>query len=221
MAGTEQSVDETCVDLHSWGEHCHESAPGLSSLKTGFVLLLKLFFNSPAMMGPWENSLACVTKNKLKIYSGSSTDPADTENVPSIVVSAGEGLQLSCPFLRAPQGNVGKDYSTEINMHQCEVMLTFLIRHYDSDIADMMADALMMLLIGAEQQVRRTWTWVIAYLPTAQTEAKRARQATDPDAFEDWYEARVSIKLIYIMSVTVRQESKRLEEVHLHEKASY
>ena len=216
MAGNEQSVDETCVDLHSWGEHCGDSAPGLSSLKTGFILLLKLFFSHPAMMGPWEEALACVTKNKLKIYSGSSTDPADTENVPAIVVSSGDGLQLSCPFLRAPQGNIGGDYSTEVNMHQCDVAITFLVRHYDSDIADMMADALMMLLIGSEQQIRQTWPWIIAYLPTAQTEARRARQATDPEAFEDWYEARVTIKLIYMMSVTVRQESKRLEEVHLH-----
>lgn len=214
MARTDEQVDNvTCVDLQDWFEKCSTVAPGLSSMRSGFVLLLKLFFSSPAMLGPWKDALACLPANKLKIYAGSSVDPGDTENVPSIVVSTGEGIQLQRPWLRAPQGNVGGDFSTDVNMHICDVTLSFKVRHYDSDIADMMADALMMLLIGAEQQVRRTWTWVSDYVPTAQTEAKRARQATDPEAFEDWYEATVALKLTYVMSVTVRQESKRMAEI--------
>lgn len=199
--------------MHDWCERCMQAPPGLSSLRSGFVLLFKLFFSSPSMLGPWKDALACLPSNKLKIYAGSSVDPGDTENVPSIVVSAGEGLQLSKPWLGAPQGNLGGDFSTQINMHQVDVTLSFKVRHYDSDIADMMADALMMLLIGSEQQILRTWTWVRDYAPVGQTEAKRARQATDPEAFEDWYEATVSLKLIYDMKVTVRLESKRIAEV--------
>lgn len=214
MAGdVEQVKNVTCADLHEWCERCMQAPPGMSSLRSGFVLLFKLFFSSPSMLGPWKDALACLPANKLKIYAGSSVDPGDTENVPSIVVSAEGGLQLSKPWISAPQGNIGGDFSTQVNMHQCEVTLSFKVRHYDSDIADMMADALMMLLIGSEQQIVQTWSWVIDYVPVAQTEAKRARQAADPEAFEDWYEATISLKLVYVMAVTVRQESKRIAEI--------
>lgn len=214
MAGTDEQVDNvTCVDLQDWFEKCSESAPGLSSLRSGFVMLLKLFFSSPDMLGPWRDALACLPANKLKIYAGSSVDPGDTENVPSIVVSTGDGVQVQRPWLRAPQGNMGGDFSTDINMYISKVTIHFKLRHYDSDIADMMADALMMLIIGSEQQVRRTWTWVSDYVPMAQVEAKRARQATDPDAFEDWYEASVTLELTYVMAVAVRMESKRIAEI--------
>lgn len=183
--------------------------------------MLKLFFNSPSMLGPWEEALECVVNSKLKIEAGTAVDPGNTENVPSIIVSAGEGLQLSKPWLRAPQFNIGGDYSTQANMHQCDVSLNFLVRHFDAAIADQMADALMMLLIGGEQQIRNTWRWVVEYIPLGQTEAKRARKAQDPEAFEDWYEATVSVKLVYIMSVTVRQESKRIAEIKVQGDAKH
>lgn len=209
----QNNTQPTCVSLEDWGTKCSEAPPGLSSLKTGFVLLLKLFFNSPSMLGPWEDALECVANGKLKIEPGTAVDPGNTENVPSIIVSTGEGLQLSKPWIGAPQGNLGGDYSTQINMHQCDVAVNFLVRHFNADIADQMADALMMLLIGSEQQIRNTWTWVVDYAPVNQTEAKRARQAQDPESFEEWYEARVAVKLTYIMSVAVRQESKRIAEI--------
>lgn len=208
---------KTCTSLKEW-MNCHFSdPPSLSSLRGSFTELTRYFFSNPNNLADFKDALSCRTwsddpaKRNINIEAGARTDPGDTENVPGITISLSEGINFQRAGLsnQTPQN---PDFSSEANVYLATSKVQFVCRDYDANIAGMMADALLMFLVSIEQHLRQTYRWLGIYHPLNQTEPRREKKATDPEAFEDWYESVLTMELTYTYSTFTAIESKRLKD---------
>lgn len=197
-----------CPWLKEWAL-CHiNESPTLSTLRKTFTTLTRSFFLNGSF-GDFEDALGCLRESKINIQAGSRLDPADTENVPGILISCGEGLQFEKPTLSA-QVQGSPDFSRVDNVHQAKVTIQFTCRHYDGNIAGYMSDALVMFFCAIEPVLRDTYHWVDEYKPVQQTEPRRSRKVENPEAFEDFYESVFTLEIWYTHIAVLHLESLRL-----------
>lgn len=190
---------------------CHQyEAPGLFTFRKLFTELLQYFFSDSSHFAEYEENLECLA-NGIKVEPGSVADPGNTENVPGVIISIPEGIEFSREWMDADPAP-SPDYSTHYNTNIGKVRVIFVCRHYDANIAGMMADAVTMYLTGMETLLKETYhTWLMDYKPVTVTEPKRARKAENQNAFENWYEATSVFELTFTYIILARRESKRLK----------
>ena len=208
---------ENCVDLQEWEECFIEAPPTIFTLRKCFTILLRYFYGNPNNFGEFSDAVGCLTysdsekDSALHIAPGGTHDPGNTENVPGILVSIGDGISYSKEWIDA-KGTTSPDFASHTNVRTATVKLTFIHRHIDAEIAGIMCDLTTMFITAIEEKIRRTFNWVRGYDIDSQTEPKRARKATDPEAFEDFYESMSTLTIVYTYSVFVAEESKRLKD---------
>lgn len=152
--------------------------------------------------------------DKFIITPGATVDPGNTNHVPGIIVTTGEGVQLSTEWLQN-QILYDPDFATLQNTHRAEVTMGFLCLHFDPDMVARISDEVLALVVSSELLLRQAWEWLIEYQPKGQTSPKLARKATDQDAFENYYEATVNLQLVYQYSTITRIESRRMQDYDL------
>lgn len=160
-----------------------------------------------------ESGLACDLDN-LTIRPGNIIDPGNTNNVPGIIVTTGEGVRLEQPWLTSQMIDE-PDYATMKNIHQATVDIALMCLHFDADMAAKMSDEVLALVVSNEVPLFTAWEWLLLYSPAGQTSPKLARKATDPEAFENYYESIVQLKLTYEYSTITRVESRRMQDYTL------
>lgn len=157
-----------------------------------------------------HDGLSC-TFDDLVVKPGNIIDPGNTNNVPGIIITTGEGIQLETPWISA-QIVETPDYATMRNVHQATITVAIMCLHFDPDMTAMMSDEVMALLVSAEPYLWEAWEWMLLYRPQGQSSPKLARKATDPEAFENYYESVASVQVQYEYSTVTRQESRRMQD---------
>lgn len=72
--------------------------PSMSVLRNAFVQLLKYCFSDTSHYSYLEDQLGCLVydpdgkSGSIKIQATGANDPSDSDNIPGIVVSFGEGI---------------------------------------------------------------------------------------------------------------------------------
>lgn len=202
-----------CESIEEW-KRCHEmDSPGISTLRNTFTRLIKHFFNDRKNVIEYGEDLACRISDGdgLHIAPGSVIDPGNTNMVPGIIITTGDGISLDRPWLMA-QVERNPDFATVHNVHLATVNMTFVCYDFDADICAKMSDAVMFAMVSIEPMLLETWPWLKQYRPKQQTSPQLSRKATDQNAFEDFYESRVIVELLYEYVTVTRRESRRLQD---------
>ncbi len=199
-----------CESIETWMK-CHElDSPGVGVLRNTFTKLIKYFFSSKENLSKFDSDLEC-RLDGMHIVPGAVIDPGNTNNVPGIVITTGEGVNMDRPWLIA-QVDKEPDFATQENVHWATVNMTFVCLDFDADICAKIADAVMFALVSIEPMLLETWRWLKQYKPKQQTSPQLARKATDQNAFEDFYESRVIVELQYVYATLTRRESRRMQD---------
>lgn len=170
-------------------------------------------------MADYGEALACYTykgdseSNIINISPSSIIDPGDTQNVPGILISLGNGVQYTHPSMQ-PYINESPDTSAVSLTSLASTTLTVLCRDRDADVCCMMADLCTMFLFALTERLFNTWSWLRIYQIQSQTEPK-ITQAEGSQDDTKWYESTLTIKIEYEYSVFTARESKRLKDFSL------
>lgn len=203
-----------CPDFQAW-LRCHEhKSPGLWEFRNVFTKMMQYHFLVNGKMTDHAHDGLTCTFDDLTVKPGNIIDPGNTNNVPGIIITTGEGIQLETPWINA-QIVETPDYATIGNVHQATVTITIMCLHFDADMVAMMSDEVMALLVSAEVPLWQAWGWMLLYRPLGQTSPRLARKATDPEAFENYYESSANVQIQYEYSTVTRQESRRMQDYML------
>lgn len=191
----------------------------MNTLRRAFTSLVRWAFSDPSKMADYGEALECYTykgagaDNTLNIAPSSTIDPGDTQNVPGILISLGQGVQYTHPAMQ-PYINEAPDTS-EISLTSiASADITILCRDKDADVCCMMGDLCTLFLFAMTERLYNTWSWLRTYQIQGQTEPKitQAEGGTDDTK---WYESTITIKIEYEYSVFTARESKRMKDFSL------
>lgn len=202
-----------CEDFQAW-LYCHElDSPGLFTFRNAFTKVLKYYFSNPKNLITWRDDLACEV-DKFTVKPGAIIDPGNTNNVPGIIITTGDGINYETPWIHA-QINRQPDFATDKNVHLAKVNMTMVCLHFDADIVAKISDEVMACLTAYEVLFQETWNWLQLWRPVQQTSPQLARKAQDPEAFENFFESRVVVELTYEYGNVLRRESRRMQDYML------
>lgn len=202
-----------CPDFQSW-LRCHEfKSPGIWTFRNVFTRMLHYHFLVGKNMIDGDSGLDC-DLDKFTIRPGNIIDPGNTNNVPGIIVTTGEGVRLEQPWITSQMIDE-PDYATMKNIHQATVDIALMCLHFDADMVAKISDEVLALVVSNEVPLFTAWEWLLLYTPSAQTSPKLARKAENPEAFENYYESIVQLKLTYEYSTITRVESRRMQDYTL------
>lgn len=200
--------------LKAWCDYCEGAAASLNNIRRAFTLLARTAFANITDSGSYADPLGCrsysddPSKSSISIQPASVIDPGDTQNIPGILVSVPGGLAYQRPMLN-PNKWLSPDYSITGNVAFGKAKVQFLCRDRDADIACLMSDLLMTVMLAARGPVLKMWhQWLLDYDLSTQTEPELK---TNPDdATQRWYESSAVIELTLAVGATAHMESKRL-----------
>lgn len=199
--------------LKDWCDYCHGAAPSLNNIRRAFTLLARTAFAnvSDSEYGP---ALSCRTysddkdKNQLSIEPASVINPGNTQNVPGILISVPEGMQFRRTSLN-PIKTFSPDFASSNQITTGTAVVAFTCRDEDADIACLMADLMMLVVMSARDAAIKAWHhWLLDYEVLGQTEPKLVKNDDDPSNY--WYESVVTLKLSLAWGAVVSVESKRM-----------
>lgn len=203
-----------CEDFAQW-KLCHElDSPGIYTLRNVFTKVIKYFFSREENLSSYGEDLACKI-DKFHIAPGAVIDPGNTNMVPGIIITTGDGVSLDTPWISA-QVERTPDYATTRNVHLASVPMTMICYEYDADLCAKISDAVLYALVTAEPMFFETWNWLVQYRPKQQTSPQLSRKATDQESFENFYESRVVVEVQYEYGTVTRRESRRMQDYTLH-----
>lgn len=208
-----------CSCWQDWHRCYKDASPSLNTLRRAFTALIRWAYSDPSKMADYGDALACYTykpgsnKNPLSINPGSTIDPGDTQNVPGILISLGQGVQYEKVGM-LPYLNESPDTASTELVNIASTTLTILCRDKDADVCCMMADLCTLFLFALTERLFNTWSWLRTYELQGQTEPKITQTEGAQDDTK-WYESTVTIKLEYEYRVFLARESKRLKDFTL------
>lgn len=218
---TKLEIDKCKKDCSSitcfseWKDCFCGAPPTLNTIRRGFTALLQQAFASADNYSGNNSDLGCMVyggaaSNRINISAASVDDPYDTENVPGIVVSLGEGVRYQFPAM-TDITTASADNSRLRVMTNGDVNITIQCYAWSADTACAMADQAMLFLMAVKPKVKQAWGWLKDYRPAAQTEPKLAQQAGAGTSTK-WYGSTLTFSMQYDYSVISLQESKRLKD---------
>lgn len=220
----EDSTDrcQCCSSLDRWCDCVRGASPSLHDLRRIFTLLLQYLFSDSSRLAEYSEALECRTydsdKNNTKISISPTTvvDPGDTENIPGILVQAGDdGMQFE-PAGLTSDVNESTDYASHEEVWKTTVQMQFVCRDKDADVAGIMSDAVMLFLVALRPKLFRTLSWLREFDPVSVTEPKIAKNELDDTSTDRWYESVASVKITAEYRVYVAEESRRLKDFSLY-----
>lgn len=185
-------------------------SPGLFILRSVFTKLLKYYFSDASHLIVYGDDLACEI-DKFTIQPGNIIDPGNTNHVPGIIITTGEGISYETPWMQA-QMLRSPDFATARNVHSAKVNMTFSCLHFDADVVAKISDAILAFGVSSEILLFETWNWLKYWHPVQQTSPHLARKAQEPEAFENYYEAQVIFELSFEYGTITRRESRRMQD---------
>lgn len=206
-----------CKDLDELFRCVAAPSPSLNEFRRTFTALAMYAFSNVASSSDYGDALACRTydpnneASKIHVQAQSVVDPADTENIPGILVSVKEGVQ----FKRMGFGDSMKEAYTMAHTTKGwlgSVDITFTCRDWDADVSCMEADYLMLVLSALKDRMHENWRWLLDYYPATVTEPTLKRPEGDESGATKWYESTFVLHLDYVYSVSVARESVPLRD---------
>lgn len=206
-----------CRDLDELFRCVADPSPSLNEFRRTFTALTMFAFANVGSSADYRGALECRAfsddpqLSKIHVQAQSVIDPADTENIPGVLVSVKEGVQ----FKRMGFGdNMNEAYtmahSTKGWLASADI--TFTCRDWDADVSCMEADYLMMVMSALKDRLHENWRWLQDYYPSAVTEPKMVRPDGDESGATRWYESTFVLHIDYIYSVSVVRESVPLRD---------
>lgn len=206
--------DNICIDSVEAWQKCFCDAPSsMYTIRNGFTQLLRYCFSDADHYDVYRDALSCMVYNGdgtgLRVYAEGAADPNDTNNVPAVVLSLGEGISYDMPVI--------DDVVDEHPSHAVfstraigTVVVTVKCRARSADEACMLSDLVAMFVTAVKVRVMSAWGgWLRDYRLARQTEP--ALKQTGSESPVTWYEASVAFRLSFGYNVRTVQESKRLK----------
>lgn len=206
----------TPCSFHEWRECFCNKPPTLNNIRRGFTTLLRYCFSDESHYADNKEILGCLTysddpkERKLNVEAKGAYDPADTESVPGVMVSLGEGVQFNRIGIHDTRVT-SKDFSRVTDTSLATVIITVTCSHKNADVSCGLADMCTLFLTAAKKHIYKSWGWVKQIDIVKQTEPK-LEQPSQQDSTAKWYDSTVAIQLIYEYSINIETESKRLKE---------
>ena len=202
-----------CASTEEW-KRCHElDSPGLFTLRNCFTRLLKHLFSDPKHLVAWGKDLECKL-DKLHISPGTVIDPGNTNMVPGVLITTGDGINYEKPWINS-QWVAEPDYASMRLTHMAKVNMTFVCSDYDPDVVAKISDEVMAALVGLEPLLYDTWNWLKDYKPVQQTSPQLAKKGAEQDSYDNYYESRVIFEVTYEYATETRIESRRMQDFML------
>lgn len=203
---------------------CFEGAPpSMNTIRRAFTAFTMYAFNNVSRMGDFAEALSCRTysddaSSKINIRPAGVNDPGDTELIPGIVISLGDGLQLERLGI-GDTSHESSNMSVRVPAYKGAVNVIFKCRDFDSDISCYMADMLLMFFTAIQESLYETWGWLLDYRPKLQTEPQIKSKEGDTDT--KWYESTVQLELGINYSVFTAREAPPLKDFSMDAISSY
>lgn len=195
---------------------CLEGAPpSLNTIRRAFTALTMYAFSNVTHMDGFSDNLACRTysadpaKTQIRIFSKGAYDPGNTENIPSVVVSLGDGLRLERLGI-GDTAYTGDNFSVRIPAYKGTLDVIFTCRDYDADVSCYMSDLLLLFFTALQERMHETWGWLISYTPSLQTEPELKTKDGDTDT--KWYESTVRLSITLSYEVFTSREAPPLKD---------
>lgn len=206
--------------IENW-RNCYMGAPPtLNTLRSMFTALICHAFSNVKNMDGYADELGCLTwssnaaDNNIDIKPGGVDDPGDTESVPGILISCGkEGITYE-PFAMGLYTSFTPDTAGRTISYKSAVNVSFVCRHKDADVSAMMSDYVLFVLASATPLFYNTFSWILNYIPTQQTEPTLT-QKSQTEGASQWYESTVIVRLDYEYAIASYEESKRIKAIEL------
>lgn len=203
----------TCME--HWRSCFCDTAPSLNTIRRGFVALIRAAFSDVTRLDS-DGFLNCLhydkeaSKRTINISAKGTQNPSDTEHVPGITVSLGDGVNFGLNVINDTMVT-SDDTARLTSMTQGTVNITIKCSDYDPDVSCAMADACMLFIMGTKPRVMEVWGWISDYRVVKQTEPIRS-QLSGEDTSTPWYDSTLVIQLTYDYAVDIELESKRLKD---------
>lgn len=203
--------------IGDWHNCFCESSPSMSTIRGGITALLRYCFSDPSHYADNKDILGCLKyspdKNavgNLQILAKGAKDPADTNNVPGIFVSLGDGVSYQFDALSDIHTS-SINYSKQTVDTLGTAQVTIKCSAEDADVSCAMCDTCMMFMMGTKPKVMKAWKgWLRDYRVIRQTEPA-LQSLSGGDSTYKWYDSTLVIQLIYHYSVDTVHESKLLK----------
>ena len=200
--------------LKAWCEYCSGSSPSLNNIRRAFTLLMRTAYANIADSEEYGEALACrsysddASASNISIQPASVIDPGDTQNVPGILVAVPEGFQFQRRSMN-PIASRSPDFASSQQITTGVATVSFTCRDKDADIACLMADLSLLVLMAARDAAFKAWgAWLLDYEVLGQSEPRLVRNEDDPKIY--WYESVVTLRLSLVYGAAVSVESKRM-----------
>jgi hypothetical protein len=155
--------------------------------------------------------------NRLTISPETIFDPGDSELIPGIYISLGDGVAYQLPAMQ-PYLNEAPDTSTTELATMASTTITIKCLDKDAHVSCLMADMCAMFLFAMTERLFNTWSWLRNYQLQAQSEPVKKTSEGNDDTH--WYESSVVFKIEYEYRVFTARESKRLKDFSVDTTAS-
>lgn len=212
------SLNDACKCLNSLQElfMCLEGAPpSMNTIRRAFTALAMYAFSNVRYMDGFSENLACRTyssdpaKTQIRITAQGAYDPGNTENIPGIVISLGDGLKLERLGI-GDTAHTGANFSVRIPAYKGTLDVVFKCRDYDADVSCYMSDLLLLFFTSIQERMYETWGWLISYAPSTQTEPELKTKEGDSDT--KWYESTVRLNITLAYEVFTSREAPPLKD---------
>lgn len=208
------TTDNICIDSIDAWHRCFCDAPAsMYTIRNGFTQLLRYCFSDAEHYDIYKDALACMVYKGdgtgLKVYAEGASDPNDTNNVPAVVLSLGEGIAYDMPTI---SDVVDDDPSHAVfRTHSIgTVLVTVNCKSRSADEACMLSDLVAMFITAVKVRVMTSWGgWLRDYRLVRQTEPTLKQTGSESSVV--WYESSVAFRLSFGYNVRTVQESKRLK----------
>lgn len=201
--------------LQEWRDCYCAAPPTLNTFRSGFTSLLRYFFSNSNNFAENKEILGCMEysddpkESKLKIIAQGASDPANTQNIPGIFISLGEGVDFNFDVLNN-QYVSSRDFARETYVTLGTVNLIVKCSDKDADVSCAMADACLLFLTAIRKHLMSSWGWLKQYKIVKQTEPKL--QQISEESATKWYDSSLVIQIVYQYSIDIDIESKRLKD---------
>lgn len=206
--------DNICIDsVEAWHKCFCDAPASMYTIRNGFTQLLRYCFSDSEHYDIYKDALGCLVYNPdgtgLRVYAAGADDPSDTNNVPAVVLSLGEGISYDIPVINDV---VDSDPSHAVfSTHSIgTAIVTVNCKARSADEACMLSDLVAMFITAVKVRVASAWgRWLRDYRLVRQTEP--VLKQTGSESSVVWYESSVAFRLSFGYNVRTVQESKRLK----------
>lgn len=209
-------MSKTCpVNIAEWSDCYCAAPPTLSSIRGGFTTLLRYFFSNSNNFADNKEILGCMEysedpkESKLQINAAGAFDPYDTNNIPGITISLGDGVEFNTPAIN-PTYISSRDFARETTVSLGTANIQITCRDKNADISCAMADACLLFCTAIRKTLFNTWGWLKEYRIIKQTEPKLNKISEESNL--QWYDSSLVIQIVYQYSIDIEIESKRLKD---------